>query len=119
MGSIPGSGRSPGKGNGYLLQYSCLQNPKDRGTWRATFPGVARVGHDLATTQQQPQRCREKITELKASQTAVTPKCFIRAVGGTRSISSIREITGQFVGGKQQNSVRQHPSVRKKEKTVC
>ena len=76
MGSIPGSGRSPGKGNGYLLQYSCLENPKDRGTWRATFPGVARVGHDLATTQQ-PQRCREKITEVKASQTAVAPKCFI------------------------------------------
>jgi len=31
--SIPGSGRSPGEGNGNLLQYSCLENPMDRGTW--------------------------------------------------------------------------------------
>ena len=36
MGSIPGSGRSPGEGNGSSLQYSCLQNPMDRGAWRAT-----------------------------------------------------------------------------------
>ena len=32
-GSIPGSGRSPGEGNGNLLQYSCLENPMDGGTW--------------------------------------------------------------------------------------
>ena len=32
-GSITGSGRSPGEGNGYPLQYSCLKNPTDRGTW--------------------------------------------------------------------------------------
>ena len=48
-GSIPGSGRSPGVGNGNPLQYSCLDNPLDRGAWRATVHGVARVGHDLAT----------------------------------------------------------------------
>ena len=35
-GSIPGSGRSPGKRNGYLLQYSCLENSMDRRAWRAT-----------------------------------------------------------------------------------
>ena len=40
-GSIPGSGRSPGKGNGNPLQYSCLENPKDRGVWSATVHGVA------------------------------------------------------------------------------
>jgi len=39
-GSIPGSRRSPGEGNGYPLQYSCLENSKDRGAWRATFHGV-------------------------------------------------------------------------------
>ena len=33
MGLIPGLGRSPGKGNGHSLQYSCLGNPMDRGTW--------------------------------------------------------------------------------------
>ena len=39
--SIPGSGRSPGEGNGNPLQYSCLENPMDRRAWRATVPGVA------------------------------------------------------------------------------
>ena len=48
-GSIPGSGKSPGEGNGNLLQYSCLENPMDRGAWRATVHRAARVGHDLAT----------------------------------------------------------------------
>ena len=46
-GSIPGSGRSLGEGNGNPLQYSCLENSMDRGTWLATVHGVARVGHDL------------------------------------------------------------------------
>ena len=36
-GSIPGSGRSPGGGNGITLQYSCWENPMDRGAWRATY----------------------------------------------------------------------------------
>ena len=35
-GSIPGLGRSPGEGNGNLLQYSCLESPMDRGAWRGT-----------------------------------------------------------------------------------
>ena len=35
-GSIPGSGRAPGGGNGYPLQYSCLENPMDRGAWQDT-----------------------------------------------------------------------------------
>ena len=37
---IPGSGRSPGEGNGNPLQYSCLENPMDRGAWWATVHGV-------------------------------------------------------------------------------
>ena len=40
-GSIPGSGRSPGEENDNPLQYSCLENPTDRGAWRATIHGVA------------------------------------------------------------------------------
>ena len=40
-GSIPGSGRSPGGGHGNPLQYSCLENPIDRGAWRATVHRVA------------------------------------------------------------------------------
>ena len=41
MGSIPGLGRSPGEGNGNLLQYSYLGNPVDRRAWQTTVPGVA------------------------------------------------------------------------------
>ena len=42
LGSIPGSGRSPGEGNGNPLQYSCLENPMDGGAWWATLHGVAK-----------------------------------------------------------------------------
>ena len=42
LGLIPGSERSPGEGNGNLLQYSCLENPMDRGAWQATVHGVAK-----------------------------------------------------------------------------
>ena len=41
-GSIPGLGRSPGGGHGNPLQYSCLENPMDRGAWRAMVHGVAK-----------------------------------------------------------------------------
>ena len=41
-GSVPGSGRSPGGGNGNPLQYSCLENPMDRGAWRAAVHGVVK-----------------------------------------------------------------------------
>jgi len=41
--------RSPGEGNGDPLQFSCLENPMDRGAWQVTGHGVARVGHDLVT----------------------------------------------------------------------
>ena len=42
LGEIPGSGRSPREGNDNPLQYSCLENPRDRGAWRATVHGVAK-----------------------------------------------------------------------------
>ena len=42
MGSIPGSEKSPGEGNGNPLQYSCLENPMGRGTWQATLHGVVK-----------------------------------------------------------------------------
>ena len=42
LGSIPGSGRSPGEGNGNPLQYSCLENPMDGGAWWAAVHGVAK-----------------------------------------------------------------------------
>ena len=49
MGSIPGLGRSPGEGHGNPLQYSCLENPMDRGAWQATV-------HEVTQSQTQPKR---------------------------------------------------------------
>ena len=46
LGSIPGSGRSPGEENGNPLQYSCLENPMDGGVWWAIVHGSQRVGHN-------------------------------------------------------------------------
>ena len=49
MGLIPGLGRFPGKGNGYPLWYSFLENSMDRGVWQATVHRVTRVGYDWVT----------------------------------------------------------------------
>ena len=49
LGSIPRVGRSPGGGHGSPLQYSCLENPMDRGAWWLQSMGSQRVGHDRAT----------------------------------------------------------------------
>ena len=61
LGSIPELGRSPGGGNGNLLQYSCLGKSMDRGLWWAIVHGVARVRHGLAT---------KTTTTIKVTQTA-------------------------------------------------
>ena len=45
MGSAPGSGRSPGVGNGTPLQFSCLENSMDRGAWWVQCVGLQRIGH--------------------------------------------------------------------------
>ena len=47
-GSIPGLGRSSGEGKGNPLQYSCLENPMDRGTWQAIDHGVAKSQTQLS-----------------------------------------------------------------------
>ena len=52
-GLIPGSGRSPGEGNGSPLQYSCLGNVWTEEPGGLQFIGLKRVGHDLTTKQQQ------------------------------------------------------------------
>ena len=54
---IPGSGRSPGEGNGNPLQHSCLGNPRNRAAWRAAVHGVAESGtqlNDYATATIKP-----------------------------------------------------------------
>ena len=72
VGSIPGSGRSPGEGNSNPLQYSCLGNPKDRGVWQATVHGVTKIEHDLATKPEplpsgRPSTARQSPGTLLAS----------------------------------------------------
>ena len=49
LGSIPGLERSPGEGNGYPLQYSCLENPMDRADWWAMVLGIAKSQIQLST----------------------------------------------------------------------
>ena len=56
-GSISGLGRSPWEGNGNPLQCSCLQNPIDRGAWRATVNGIA----ELDTTERLTQTCIKRL----------------------------------------------------------
>ena len=63
VSSIPGSGRSPGRGNGKPLQYSCLGNPMDRGVWRTRVHGILKAGPHLAT-KPPPKRIQNKVWSL-------------------------------------------------------
>ena len=54
-GVIPGLGGSPGEGNGYPLQYSCLENPIDRGDWWATVHGITEESDTTQWLKQQPR----------------------------------------------------------------
>ena len=63
-GLSPGSGRSPGGGSGNPLQYSCLENPMDRGAWQVTALGVTKSGTQLSSRhghQQRPGGPRAKV----------------------------------------------------------
>ena len=61
---IPGSGRSPGEGYGYPLQYSYLENSMNRGAWQVTVHWVARVRQDLVTKPPPPPGVRGSIPEV-------------------------------------------------------
>ena len=58
-GSIPGSGRSPGEGNGNSLQYSCLENLKDREVWQATIQGITKSQIRLTHTHTHTHNLRD------------------------------------------------------------
>ena len=60
MGSVPGWGRSTGEGNGNPLQYSCLENPVDKGAWQATVHVVTKVGDNL-TSKPPPSHTLSKV----------------------------------------------------------
>ena len=66
---IPGSGRFPGGGNGNQLQYSCLENPMDRGAWRATVRRLANNGtgrKQLSTARVVLKSCKNKCCQQRA-----------------------------------------------------
>ena len=67
-GSIPGSGRSPGEDNGNPLQYSCLENPMDRGTWKASVNRAQRVSTTEVTKHTQ------SVHRAKQGQNLVDPR---------------------------------------------
>ena len=69
-GLIPVLGRPPGEGNDNPLQYSCLENPMDRGTWQAIVHGVAKVEHNLAT---KPNQQRANILYIQLCLTLCDP----------------------------------------------
>ena len=72
LGSIPASGRSPGEGNGYPLQHSCLEKSMDRGAWRVSVHGITKsqtLSHLDFTSQE-------------VLNSAVTPFCHKRALTG-------------------------------------
>ena len=87
LGSIPGLGRSPGEGNGNPLQYSCLENPTDGGTWWATVHGVAKSWTQLSD-----------FTFNRASQVAVVVKNLPANAGDLRDVVSIPG-SGRSTGG--------------------
>ena len=67
MGSIPGLGRSLGEGDGNWLQYSCLENPMNRGAWPAAVCGVTRVRYGLAIKQQHLWVARTQTPKVSVS----------------------------------------------------
>ena len=77
-GSIPGSGRSPGEGSSNPLQYSCLENPMDRGDWRLQSKRSQRVAHKWPTNSQNIIPLEKKVNEqMLPYQTKLTNECFI------------------------------------------
>ena len=75
VGSIPGSGRSPGGGHGNPLQYSCLKNPMDRGAWKATVHRVAKscTGLKRLSTHIKIQISNENTNNLTNGESPVEP----------------------------------------------
>ena len=66
VGSVPEWGRSPGEGHGNPLQYSCLENPMDRGAWRATVHGVTKCQTRLTRLSGHTHTCVRGVTQWHA-----------------------------------------------------
>ena len=80
LGSIPGSGRSSGEGNGNPLQYSCLENPKDRGAWQATVCGVTKSRTGLSDHHHQGSGTAVWATTLPLDSAMSGPRALVSAM---------------------------------------
>ena len=108
LGSIPGLGRSPGEGNFNILQYSCLENPMDRGAWWATVHGVAKSQTWLndftffSFNLGRPTRTSKRNTKKKKTNKKKTDALFIIGDWNAKVGSQeIRGVTGKFGLGVQ------------------
>ena len=80
LGSIPGLGRSPAGGNGNPLQYSCLENSKERGTWQGVIQGAAKSRIQWSThTEQTTTRGKEyqEVSSIQARIFVFFVHCYI------------------------------------------
>ena len=106
-GLIPGSGRSPGEGNGDPLQYSCLENPMDRGAWQVTVCGVTKRQTRLSV-----RRDDEASKILRFTETARRMEGGLRG-GGREGRDGELVFNGYSISvlldGKFQQSVAQQP----------
>ena len=76
-GSIPGSGRSPGEGNGNPLQYSCLENSMDRRAWQATVHGFAKSQTGLSNKHEMSAQKGEELLEMDVGDDFITMKMYL------------------------------------------
>ena len=92
-GSIPGSGRSPGGGHGNPVQYSCLENPMDRGAWWATVHSVAKSWTRLKQLRTEIKVCSLSLTLIECICQTYGSGCAEATVGGVRSLGKIPSAT--------------------------
>ena len=82
LGSIPGSGRSPGEGNGNPLQYYCLENPTDEGAWQAIVHGVVKSQTRLSNFTH--------LTIESAQGTSLMARCHRRLELGVQAVLEVQ-----------------------------
>ena len=109
LGSIPGSGRSPGEGNGNPLQYSCLENSMDGGAWQAPIPGVTFCFHTWRTEV-------SHVVELKPSWES---QGWLQRGERTSPILKKEEFAGQQIGWQNSRAVYLEAEVRVVCSVIC
>ena len=116
-----GSGRSPGEWNGNPLQHSCLGNPMDRGVWQATVPVLQRVGHHLATKQQQ-LCCFSKITQDHTSSEQLYQNwisVWNQSLAFSRKLYCLKMSEGNYLNISRQNVPLAQPESNRLSVLLC